>query len=256
MKYHRAPRGFIVSGVITVAMLTFFACALTDGTSLMKLKSNENFLPTLEGGADGTVSFKTLPGVGFPYGIGPYQDTYGNVWEDGDSFEDYAATTALTDTLTNRHPAHFFQLHKCDEHQKRGMLLQSAMFIALLASVGGVIAALVGAIHPAGNKCAGIACLVFQIVIFVFSVVGTGAGAAVFHTEFSCTFPSTITATRIVSFDIAMKDHFDMFYCVPFLVFALVLSLANIIVIVATGCLKEEAIREKELEMEDVTKGE
>eukprot|EP01060_Flectonema_neradi_P005856 TRINITY_DN13924_c0_g1_i1.p1 TRINITY_DN13924_c0_g1~~TRINITY_DN13924_c0_g1_i1.p1 ORF type:complete len:266 (+),score=59.48 TRINITY_DN13924_c0_g1_i1:77-799(+) len=221
--------GHTIVGVLSIVAVVFCACALTDGRSIVTLRTDHKEIPVTLSGAGTNLPIQGLPGIGYPYGIGVYQDSNGRKWEDGSGFAELSLDT--TQTELTRRSSHVTNLYGCDDHQKRGQLVLACVFICLIVSSAAVIASLRGVATE--SRGAGIASLVFQILNFIFFLIGMAGGASLFNEEFEC------KSGDVIVFDLKLADYFDLNYALPFLVIGVVASIINIIVIVASGSLSD-----------------
>eukprot|EP01060_Flectonema_neradi_P027087 TRINITY_DN3671_c0_g1_i1.p1 TRINITY_DN3671_c0_g1~~TRINITY_DN3671_c0_g1_i1.p1 ORF type:complete len:239 (+),score=60.93 TRINITY_DN3671_c0_g1_i1:90-806(+) len=220
--------GHTIVGVLSVISIVFCACALTDGRSIATIRTDEKAVVVNLNGVSTDLVIQQLPGIGYPYGIGVYSDSNGRKWDQGD---DYAELVVDTTNQIARRPSHFTQLFGCDEHQKRGQLLLACVFMCLIASIVSVIASLRGVATQ--GRVAGIVSMVFQIFNFVFFLIGMAAGASFYDEEFECKSENTIM------FDLKVADYFDLSYALPFVVVGVITSIINIIILCASGSLKD-----------------
>ena len=224
-----------IVGVLCTIAIVFCGCALTDGRSIVTIRTDPKDIVVTIGGNATNLSIQALPGIGYPYGIGVYQDSNGRKWKDGDDYAVLSLTANAAELA--RRPSHVTQLYGCDDHQRRGQLMLACVLICLLCSSVGVIASLRG-VATAG-RIPGIVSLVIQILNFLFFLIGMAGGASFFEEEFECK-----VGTAIV-FDLKIADFFDLNYAIPFLVIGVVASIVNIIILVVSGSLSAPQVEDK-----------
>ena len=219
--------GHSIVGVLSIIVVVFCACVLTDGRSIVTIRTDTRRIPVNLNGANTNLVVQELPGIGYPYGIGVYQDSNGRSWDEGD---DFAELINSTSGELARRSSHITQLFGCDDHQKRGQLVLAAVFMCLISSTVAVIASLRGV--AAGGRISGIVSIAFQIFNFVFFLIGMAAGASFYNEEFECKSDNTIV------FDLKVADYFDLSYALPFLVVGIIVSIINIVVLCASRSLE------------------
>eukprot|EP01060_Flectonema_neradi_P029818 TRINITY_DN4217_c0_g1_i1.p1 TRINITY_DN4217_c0_g1~~TRINITY_DN4217_c0_g1_i1.p1 ORF type:complete len:247 (+),score=40.19 TRINITY_DN4217_c0_g1_i1:67-807(+) len=225
-------KGHVIVGSLTLICMIFAGTSLTDGRSLVKLNELMDLTKTMA--AETTLVSKRVPGIYFPYGIGVYQDTYGNKWTEGSSMKDYYLDPAdnVPATLSETHPAHWVTLLECDDHKTRGLVVLSSGLIALIASFFAIVASFAGVYT--GKGVFGTISLVCNILMVLFFLIGTALMGSFYNEGFDC--KDNLGNT----FELTMKDHFDLGYALPFYVVALVVSVVNVACIFAFGAMVEE----------------
>ena len=225
-------KGHVIVGSLSLICLIFAGTSLTDGKSLVKLNELLDLTKTIA--PETTLVSKTIPGIYFPYGIGVYQDTYGNKWSEGSAMKNYFVDPAgnVPATLVQQHPAHWVTLLECDDHKSRGLLILSSGLIALIATFFAIVASFAGVYT--GKGIFGTLSLVCNILMVLFFLIGLAAMGSFYNEGFDC------NDNTGASFEITMKDHFDLGYALPFFVVAMLVSIVNVVCIFVFGAMVEE----------------
>ena len=221
--------GHSIVGILNIIATVFCACALTDGRSIVTIRTDSKDLTVQLAGVTTNLQIQALPGIGYPYGIGAYQDSNGRRWTSGDGYAEI--TAAVNSTDLTRKSSHITQLYGCDDHQRRGQLVNGCLVICLITSCISVLISLRGV--STESRLTGILSLVFQCVGALFFLLGMAGGASLYDGDFECK-----SGTAVV-FDLRLRNYFDLSYAIPFLVVGLIASILNIVIIVGTGSLSE-----------------
>ena len=146
-----------------------------------------------------------LPTISYPYGVGVLYDSYGYTWVEEESF---------------------FGGNDCKDHQHRGQYVKAVAFMVTLMCVFGVIVHALGAWQGAAWQ--GLAGVGIQAFNLIFLITGLGVGANFYDTCLWC---------KTMSAKLCVKDFFYLNYAIPFVVTAIILTLINLVALIAGGSM-------------------
>eukprot|EP01060_Flectonema_neradi_P030900 TRINITY_DN4571_c4_g1_i1.p1 TRINITY_DN4571_c4_g1~~TRINITY_DN4571_c4_g1_i1.p1 ORF type:complete len:237 (+),score=30.53 TRINITY_DN4571_c4_g1_i1:32-742(+) len=214
--------GHVVSGISSVVSLCLLSVVYTDGRSLMSMKERAGYVPGTQ-----TRMF-SVTGLGHDYGMGPFQDTYGNEWYDGSDINSYSKLHADTD-----HISHLVKLMNCNYHGDRGKMVKGTGLAAMVLGVAGIVAHLC-ALNRAEEKKRelGMLTFLFQILIFICYVVGLGAGASLYDQSFECNYEGQTV-------EMTFSDFFDLGPAIPVYAIGAILTLGNLVVMCSSGAVTD-----------------
>ena len=214
--------GHVVSGISSVVALCLLSVVLSDGRSLMSMKKRAGYVPGT------TTRMFSVTGIGHDYGMGPFQDTYGNEWWDGESITSYSKEHIDTD-----HVAHLVKLMNCNYHGDRGKMVKGTGIAAVVLSVAAIIAHLCALNRDEKKKRElGMLTFLFEILVFICYVVGLGAGASLYDQGFECNYEGQTV-------DLTFSDFFDLGPAIPVYAIGAILTLGNLVVMCATGAVTD-----------------
>eukprot|EP01064_Diplonema_japonicum_P028995 TRINITY_DN458_c0_g7_i1.p1 TRINITY_DN458_c0_g7~~TRINITY_DN458_c0_g7_i1.p1 ORF type:complete len:213 (+),score=82.29 TRINITY_DN458_c0_g7_i1:78-716(+) len=145
------------------------------------------------------------------YGVGVWKDAKGNDWTDD---------------------AHPVKSLNCSDHEERGNGVKAFGTIALILSCFAVLVSLLGAGSEGGTL--GMVNAGLQAGVFLSFLLSMAIGWSLYDETFDCD-NSIVPRLRL-------KDLFELNYGLFFLLAGTVVGLLNIIVLVATGSMKDVAV--------------
>ena len=156
-----------------------------------------------------TMSSEGMGEYSYRYGIGAYGDAYGFGWTNGD---------------------HIFEKYECEKHTERGQAVEMFTLMGMFFNSVAVLMNLLGSQSRRGTW--GLVSVTTNGVLAVFMVIAFSLTASLFDENLKCTDGGNLR----------MYDSMNLNYGVAFFVIVCVLSIINIVTLVAMGAMSHVSI--------------
>eukprot|EP01060_Flectonema_neradi_P034696 TRINITY_DN617_c0_g2_i1.p1 TRINITY_DN617_c0_g2~~TRINITY_DN617_c0_g2_i1.p1 ORF type:complete len:259 (+),score=56.05 TRINITY_DN617_c0_g2_i1:54-830(+) len=225
-------KAFIISAFVAAVGIVFMVSALVDGKSLFELRNDYKTIGNPN--ATEPVFIKDMPLIGYPYGIGVYNDIFGNQWTHGKRYSGFLNLTNHNLLGYNSRPAHFMHLYDC-EIQHVGELICAAAIIVAFGSAFALGFSVVGA--NVGGRKYGLACVVIHGFTAIFYFIAVVATAFFYNQNLNCKEFKTL----LNGWDdtIQINYIFSYGYAVAFFGVGLGISLCAIVCLLVSDALCE-----------------